>query len=126
MTCAHICIWSQKVINGMQPMISCFYTLLELCFFINIISYFQSACLQPPEMESGKDADDRSKKILLMMTLLLLLSAKLAQKFGSIEHFGFSRIIPGMPVFSSSLNQCSNCMDQDKFLVLTSNCDASE
>ena len=80
MTCAGICIWLQKTTNGMQPMISCFYTLVELCIFINVISYFQSACLQPPEMESGKDAADRLKRFLLMMTLLLLLSAELAQK----------------------------------------------
>ena len=41
-------------------------------------------------------------------------------KMCSVEEFGFSRIIPGMPVFCTSEKVCSNCMDQDKFLFLTS------
>ena len=49
----------------------------------------------------------------------VIVECKTCSKMCCVEEFGFSRIISGMPVFCSSPKVCSNCMDQDNFLVLT-------
>ena len=105
----------------MQPMFSCFYTLVELHIFINVI--FSVGLFATSWDGKWKGCCWQIKNILLMT---FVVECKTCTEMCSIEDFGFWRIIPGMPGFSSSLNQCSNCMDQDKFLVLTSNCDPSE
>ena len=50
----------------------------------------------------------------------VIVECKMCSKMCCVGEFGFSRIIPSMPVFCSSLKVCSNCMDQDNFLVITS------
>ena len=37
----------------------------------------------------------------------------------TVEDFGFTRVIPVMPIFSHMMQQCSYCMDEDSFLVIT-------
>lgn len=37
-----------------------------------------------------------------------------------VPNYGFDGIIPGIPVFNYEKRQCSNCMDHETFVALTS------
>ena len=38
----------------------------------------------------------------------------------SVTNFGFNCIIPGLAMYSSEVNMCSNCMDNETFNYMTS------
>ena len=42
------------------------------------------------------------------------------EQMRSVEYFGFEKVIPGLPIFSSNVKQCSHCMQDSAFKFLTS------